>query len=100
MPDYMNFQAATSDHMPKHDFSATLQCSWENVTNGQCTEEADFTISYSFPPCGCEDPWGNVHRYCARHLLRAFHSMMGKYYCPHCGRQYRGVTRLQHVDRL
>lgn len=84
----------------KNDVPEGLRCQWSNKTMGQCREEGEFAITWGFPPCGCQDEEGNSRRFCSRHLLRAMHSLMGKYTCPTCGREYRGIQRLQGITRL
>ena len=92
----LNWQAP----LAQHSVPSGVRCQWSNERQGQCAEEGDFAISYGFRPCGCQDEMGNSHRFCVRHLLRAMHSMMGLVTCPNCGRQYRGVQRLQRIEKL
>ena len=77
-----------------------LRCGWENKSQGRCSGEVDFIVTFQPPPCGHEQSVGLIARLCGRHMLRAMFVLMTTRYCEVCGSKYQGIGLLKHLDRL
>lgn len=99
MPDHMTVMGRITS-VPSVVVNEAIQCQWSGARLGRCALEVEYAITFDYPPCGCHDNIPNLHRFCLRHMLRAFHSMMGKVKCANCGHEYRGIQRLQSIQKI